>query len=286
MQVALSKKATLEFDFHDEALFVEADRGQLGQVLMNLITNAAEALGSGPGRIIASTSARYYSVNELQIFTPNPALPAGEYVSLTVSDTGPGMDADTQSKIFDPFFTTKFAGHGLGLAAVQGIVQRHHGAIGLESEPGKGATFTVLLPRALEPPSHSTKEAEVSLTGVGKRILVVDDEPQVLKILKLMIESDGFEVVTASSGYAALEVFSREHGMINCVLLDLSMPDLDGEETLHALRKIQPDVRVVINSGFTEQETLKRFQNLAVIGVLHKPSPQEVLVAKIHEASN
>ena len=237
LQVALSKKVTLEFDLHDEALFVEADRGQLGQVLMNLITNGAEALGSGPGRVIASTSARYYSLDELLIFAPNAALAAGEYVSLTVSDTGPGMDAETQSKIFDPFFTTKFTGRGLGLAAVQGIVQRHHGAIRLESEPGKGATFTVLLPRALEPPSHPTKEAEVSLTGVGKRILVVDDEPPVLKILKRMIESDGFEVVTASSGYEALEVFSREHGTIDCVLLDLTMPDLDGEETLHALLK-------------------------------------------------
>ena len=285
LHVALSKKATLEYKLCDEALFLEADRAQLDQVLMNLITNAAEALANEPGRIVASTGQRAFDADELARFQPGVPLAAGRYVWVTVSDTGCGMSPETLTKIFDPFFTTKFTGRGLGLAAVRGIILRHHGGISIESELGRGTTFTVLLPRADPPEKDSRPVKEVDQQWSAKRVLVVDDEPQVRKTLARVLRASGFEVVQARDGREAIEVFRREQDSIDCVLLDLSMPELGGDETFRELQKIRHDVRVVLNSGYTEQDILDRFEGVGFAGVLQKPTARDVLVAKLREAS-
>jgi signal transduction histidine kinase len=284
LNVTMSKKAHLHYELGEQPLYVEGDKAQLGQVLMNLITNAAEAFGEGSGEIVASIDAVHSDGSELHTLQPGASLAPGEYVRITVSDAGCGMDDETQQKIFDPFFTTKFTGRGLGLAAVRGIVLRHHGAIGLESQLGKGTKFTLLLPRTegaervLDPPA-----ASVDGHG-GKCVLVVDDEPQVRKVLGRILETEGFEVMRAADGREAVEIFEAQADLIDCVLLDLTMPELDGAETFRELKRIRGDVRVVLSSGFAEDDILNRFKGVGFAGVLQKPTPKDVLIAKIHEA--
>jgi len=285
LQVTLSKKAKLEYELSEDELLVKADKAQLGQVLMNLITNAAEAVGNDVGRIVVSTDLRHYDEEELErLQPPSDVLAAGDYVRIKVADTGSGMTAETQAKIFDPFFTTKFTGRGLGLAAVHGIVRRHLGGIELESKLGEGTTFSVILPRAEALQSESNPPAENARHLSRKRVLVVDDESNVRQVLVAILENAGFEVLSARDGREAIKIFGQELEAIDCVLLDLSMPELDGEETFIALKGIKHDVRVVLNSGYTEQEILDRFEGAGLAGVVKKPTPSATLVAKIHEA--
>ncbi len=176
VQAALSKKATLEYDLYDGRIFIEGDENQLLQVVMNLITNAAEAIGDSQGRIVVRTEPANYDVQTLRGLDSQVELPAGRYVRLTVSDNGCGMDAATVARIFDPFFTTKLTGRGLGLAAVNGIVRGHGGTILLDSQVGVGTTFTVLLP-IVETPVGEEASSELPAVAISsKQILVVDDE--------------------------------------------------------------------------------------------------------------
>lgn len=285
LQVTLSKKATLEYKLCDEPLFVEADRAKIDQVIMNLITNASEALANDPGRILASTGTRYYNADELERFQRGAGLAAGDYNWFTVSDTGCGMNPETQKRVFDPFFTTKSTGRGLGLAAVRGIILRHNGAIGIKSEVSSGTTFTVLLPRASRPKKESKPETKSAQVRSSKCVLVVDDEMLVREALVRILRKAGFTVLQAGDGREAIEVFHKEQNSIDCVLLDLSMPELDGEETFRELRKIRHDLPVVLQSGYAEQDILNRVLGAGFAGVLQKPTQTDVLLAKLHEVS-
>jgi len=285
-QVALSKKATLVFDLHDAPLGVLADRSQLRQVIMNLITNAAEAIGEAEGRIVLGTRSTAYTRKEIELLHSGSNIEPGEYVRFWVSDTGAGMSPTTQARIFDPFFTTKSGGRGLGLAAVQGIVRGHRGAILLESTPGTGSTFSVLLPRASLPDEVPAATPEIEAEPQGELVLVVDDEPQVRRIVGDMLESAGYRVIRAGDGQEAIDVFRHEADAIDCVLLDLSMPKLDGEEVFRELRKIRDDVPVVLSSGFAEQEILDRFRGAGLAGILQKPARMGTLLARISQATH
>ena len=284
-KVTLSKKAYLEYDLSPEPMFVEADRAQMNQVVMNLITNAAEALGDGEGNIVVTTSAQTFDRQELDRHHGRVKLETGEYVRMEVSDTGCGMDLKTVERIYDPFFTTKFAGRGLGLAAVQGIVRGHKGAINVESEDGRGTIFAVLLPRVRASAACSeVRQSKLIARGaMGKRILVVDDEPAVREVQARLLERAGYDVLSASDGQEAVEIFEREGDSIDCVLLDFSMPRLDGEETMHALRKLRGDVCVVLTSGFTEQEMLNRSSANGFNAIIHKPFARAALLKTIRE---
>lgn len=282
LQVTMSKKARLDYGLSSEALFVEADRGQLGQVIMNLITNAAESLEGGSGTITVQTDLCPFTSEELAKLQPSMPLESGVYVRLRVADTGCGMSDEVKGRIFDPFFTTKFTGRGLGLAAVQGIVLRHHGAIDLQSEPGRGTTFTVLLPYAEAPVEQQASERVHRAPGL-KRVLIVDDELMLRRTLGRILQRAGFEVLQAANGREAIEVYRAECRTIDCVLLDFSMPDLDGEETFQELRRIRPDVQAVLNSGCAEREMMLRFKDVGFAGMLQKPTPRDVLVAMIQQ---
>jgi signal transduction histidine kinase/ActR/RegA family two-component response regulator len=285
LQVAISKKASLEYDLSDAPLIVEGDKSQLGQVFMNLITNASEALMTETGQVLISTGLSHYDTVDLEAFQIGNAQTAGSYVWLKVSDTGCGMDAETQAKIFDPFFTTKFTGRGLGMAAVRGIVLRHKGHIQITTEPSSGTTFTVLLPSTTPQGLEVNPEEKAAPKSRSKRIMIVDDEPQVRKTLDRLLSMSGFEVVQAKGGREAIDVFRSENQAIDCVLLDLSMPDLAGEETFRELKKIRPDVRVVLNSGYAEQEILDRIKGAGFAGLLHKPTPMNVLLETLQEVT-
>jgi signal transduction histidine kinase/ActR/RegA family two-component response regulator len=286
LQVAMSKKTSLKYNLSDASLIVEGDKSQLGQVFMNLITNASEALMLKSGQVLISTGLSHYDTTELEAFQIGNSQTAGFYVWLKVSDTGCGMDAETKEKIFDPFFTTKFTGRGLGMSAVRGIVLRHKGHIQITTEPGSGTTFTVLMPSASPQSLELNPEEKTSPKRSAKRVMIVDDEPHVRKTLDRLLRMSGFEVVQAKGGREAIDVYRSKNESIDCVLLDLSMPDLDGEETFRELKKIRPDVRVVLNSGYAEQDLLDRIEGAGFAGLLHKPTPINVLVETLQEITN
>jgi signal transduction histidine kinase/ActR/RegA family two-component response regulator len=277
----VARTAVLDLDLAPGLPPVEGDATQLRQVVMNLITNASDALGGAPGTIRVSTALRWCRADAPAAPGCAP-LPAGRHLELAVSDTGCGMDQATIARVFEPFFTTKATGRGLGLAAVQGIVRGHHGAIAIDSQPGGGTTFRVLLPPSERPiPAGEPPRARGALSG---RVLVVDDEAPLRDLAREMLAGLAVETLEASDGLAAVEVFLAERRRIDLVLLDLTMPRLGGVETLRRLRAIDPAVRAVVTSGYTAQEIGLRFGDGPPDGFLHKPYTQEALAAAVQAA--
>jgi len=272
LEVSVSKKATVRYFLAEGLPAVESDATQIRQVIMNLITNASDALGDMGGVITILTGVMECDEAYLSGSYLDDGLPGGKYVYLEVSDTGCGMDAEILSKVFDPFFTTKFVGRGLGLAAVLGIVRGHKGAIKVYSEVGKGTTFKILLPAAEWKPGERVKTAEQGvLAQGGGTILLVDDDPLVLDIASEMLAQLGFQVLTASNGREGLKVFRIHSDEITCVILDLTMPVMGGEETFRELRSLRSDVRVILSSGYNQQDVTQRFVGRGLSGFIQKP---------------
>ena len=280
IESSISKKASLTFRFAEDLPLFEGDATQIRQIVMNLIINASEALGEEGGRITISTGCQF--CDRAYLDTSNAAFQAGlseplsegEYVFLEISDTGCGMDAETQEKIFDPFFTTKFTGRGLGMAAVLGIVRGHKGVIKLYSELGKGTTFKVLFSARQEIASPNNVETEpaTKTTWRGKgTILVADDEDSVCFVCQEMLEQCGFKTLTAADGKIALDLFDRHRDEIVCVILDLTMPNMDGEQAFHEIKRLNSGVKVLLSSGFDEQEIAQRFAGRGLAGFIQKP---------------
>ncbi len=276
VEVSISKKAALSLNLTRPLLRVEADATQIHQVVMNLIINASEALGDNNGTIIVSTSQMHCERSYLAGLWPSEDLPEGLYIVLDIADSGCGMDKDTLAKIFDPFFTTKFTGRGLGMAAVFGIIRGHKGAIKIYSEPGKGSVFKILLPASTSPvESSGDVVCRDDWKGSGT-VLLVDDEEIVRSIGSEMLKELGFEVITANDGQDALDIMQSRTG-ISIVLLDLTMPRLDGEEAFKELRKIKPDIKVIMSSGYNEQDVTQRFVGKGLAGFVQKPYKLSVL---------
>ena len=247
---------------------------------MNLVINASEAIGDKSGVIALTTGLTRVDRAYLAGTMLASELTEGEYVFLEVSDNGCGMNAETQARIFDPFFTTKFTGRGLGLAAVLGIVRGHKGALKVYSEPGRGTTFKLLFPAA----SGASDAAAEGPSAPGRwqgrgTVLVVDDEETIRSTVARMLLLTGFEPVLVADGREAVEVFRADPGRFVLVLLDLTMPHMDGEETFTELRRLRADVRVVLMSGFNQQEALVRFPGKGLASFLQKPFNVETLRA-------
>jgi len=285
LEVSISRKVTLRYDLAEGLPAVEADPSQLRQVVMNLITNASEAIGDRSGTICIRTGCVHADRDYLSLLLLNQGLPEGDYVCLEVSDTGSGMDAETRARIFDPFFTTKFTGRGLGLAAVQGIVRGHKGTILVYSEPGRGTTFKILLPScgSAPPVEKPAPPKQEDPRRAGGTVLVVDDEEAVRQVAREILERSGFTVLTARDGLEGLEVFRQHAGGIVVVLLDLTMPRLNGEEVLRGLQEIRRDVRVILTSGYSELEATRRFAGRGLAGFVQKPFELSVLVRKVKD---
>lgn len=280
VQVAVSKKTNLEYALIDQPVFVEGDENQLLQVIMNLVTNAAEAIGEDEGLIVVKTELVNYDEEALRSLDPQSDLPPGEYLHLSVQDDGAGMDAETLSRIFDPFFTTKFTGRGLGLSAVKGIVSQHGGAIKIDSKAGKGTTFTVVLPTSERVHRAKKTDAPPPPDTGQKCVLIADDEKSIRDVLCLQLKHAGFKVLTASDGRQAIDVFSEHHESIDCVLLDFSMPKCSGKEAQQALHAIRAEIPIILMSGFSEQKVVDRFRDTRIAGSLQKPfSAREMLKA-------
>ncbi len=272
LQVSVSKRIALHYDLDPAAPVIAADATQIRQVLMNLVINASEAVADAHGTIRISTGLAPFGPEGLRDLRGGSDLPQGDYALLEVADTGCGMSPETQARIFDPFFTTKFAGRGIGLAAVLGIIRGHKGALKLDSRVGEGTTFTLLFP-AVRDAAVAAPEAEGSRDpwrGHG-RVLVVDDEETVRTAAARMLGRLGFDVATAVDGLEAVELFRAAPHSFALVLMDLTMPRLDGEEAFQQLLAIRPGVRVVLMSGFSEQEAVSHFAGKGLASFLQKP---------------
>ena len=270
LEVSISKSAVLRLSPFRSLPAVEADATQLRQVVMNLVINASEAIGERSGVIAITTGCMDCDRDYLKNAWMAENLVEGLYVYLEVADSGCGMDALTMGKLFDPFFTTKFTGRGLGMAAVLGIVRGHKGAIKVYSELNKGTTFKILLPASDRPVALFNEDPRLDdWRGFGT-VLLVDDEETVRGIGAEMLRSIGFDVVTANDGRHAVTVFAQTPDII-FVVMDLTMPHMDGEQCFRELRQLQPDLKVVMSSGYSEHEVSQKFYGKGLAGFVQKP---------------
>lgn len=267
----ISKNSRLVFDLSPDLPAVNADATQLQQVVMNLITNANDALEGREGVISVSTGTLDVDAAYLESTYLDDRLVPGRYVFLDVQDNGVGMDTATKARIFDPFFTTKFTGRGLGLAALLGILRGHRGAVKVDSEPGKGTKFRILLPCTTLAVATDAPVANVVSGARAMVVLVVDDEKLVQSAVKNILKRSGCAVLLAGSGLDAMSLFVEHLREIDVVLLDLTMPGMTGEEVFFEMRKLRSDVRIVISSGFDESSTAHLLREDTKASFLAKP---------------
>ena len=261
---------------------------QIRQVILNLLTNAAEAIGNEPdGRVLLRTTAQRLDAGTVAECYPEQRLAPGPYVRLEVSDNGCGMSEETMARIFDPFFTTKFTGRGLGLAALRGIVRGHHGGIRITSQPGEGTVFSLVFPVAearatvaatlVDAPSDPMDLAHTTA-------LVVDDEEGLRTLMVAALEEEGCTVYEASDGVEGLAQFEAHRDEIDVVVLDLTMPRLGGDEVFRRIRSVSPDTRVILCSGYTEEDIVRRFDGQGLSAFLEKPFKPSELLEKVAAA--
>lgn len=287
MSASVGKKVGIQLELSSPLPPVDGDASQLGQVVMNLAINAAEAIGDKTGVITIRTGS-------LQLGSASPgatswlaeSLSPGPYVYLEVADTGCGMDEVTRRRIFDPFYTTKFTGRGMGLATVMGIVKGHRGAIEVTSQVGVGTTFRLLFPEghraAVRKPAHAPAPSPGRM-GKGV-ILLVDDEESIRQLGKRMLQRLGFSVLVAGDGVEALDVHGEKRAEIRCVILDMTMPRMNGKETFAELRQRDPDLPVIICSGFHEEDIVAQLGRDKFSGFLQKPFDMTNLSASLKVA--
>lgn len=282
MEVSIEKDVVIKYQLAENLPLIEADAAQIQQVILNLITNANEAIEGRSGIISFGTGVIHADRLYLDQTIAESNLQEGRYVYLEVSDTGKGMDSQTIKKIFDPFFTTKFTGRGLGMSAVLGIVRGHQGALRVYSEEGKGTTFKVLFPapkQLLEvTDSESVKDEGWSAHGT---VLIVDDEETIREVAGMMLEDMGFETIGAENGWEGLHHYQKHQDKIVAVLLDMTMPKMDGRECYRELRRLNPEVKVILSSGYTEQDATSRFVGKGLAGFIQKPYSPEQLQQKM-----
>ena len=285
LEVSVGKKNSVVCEFETPLPAVDGDPSQISQVILNLVVNASEAMGERHGAITIRTGVKRCEAPLSTTRWLKEELPAGRYVFFEVADNGCGMDEATEQRMFDPFFTTKFTGRGLGLSTVMGIVRGHRGMIEVSSRLGFGTTIRVLFPEGhLVPEKRARMDKPVAVRKGTGAILVVDDEELVLTLGQRMLSRLGYKVLTAASGSVALDLFRQRHSEIEAVLLDLTMPEMDGHEVAERLREIKPGVRIIICSGFNKEDVVARFGTLKLSGFLQKPYTLDMLSSCLRSA--
>ena len=272
LAAAITKHISFELDLDERIPPVTGDPSQLQQVIMNLVINGAEAIGSGAGTISIHTRAVDLNHAEaLQWPLGGHSLIPGAFIQIEVRDTGCGMSPEVQARIFDPFFSTKAKGHGLGLSAVLGIIRGHRGGLAVTSAVGVGTTFRILLPAGLPETAFPEPVSPGTPRTVRRTVLVIDDEDYMLEVVRDALATRGHESLLALSGEQGIELMSLHGDRIDLVLLDLTMPGLGGVETFRRLRTVAPRVPVVLSSGFAEEEATAQMRGLDLTGFLQKP---------------
>jgi nitrogen-specific signal transduction histidine kinase/CheY-like chemotaxis protein len=282
LKVSVSKHAALETDLAADLPAVRASASQIRQIVMNLITNSSEAIGETDG-VIRVTTERVTVVRDRSGATPQ-RVAEGDYVELEVSDTGRGMSLETQARVFDPFFTTKSAGHGLGLSVVQGIVRVLGGAIQLESEPGRGTTFRILLPSvgqlapARLPVSSSPASEELKQAGM---VLVVEDEAPLRLAIAKILHKSGFDVLEAADGTTALNMIREHKDTIAVLLLDITLPGTPSRAVLTEARHLLPNIKVIVTSAYGQNQVDASFPGMKIDSFIRKPFQLGNLLSQI-----
>jgi hemerythrin-like metal-binding protein len=288
MRASLSRKAALRVETAPDLPAMMGDVPQIQQVIMNLVLNASEAVDTESGVITIATGVEELDAEAIERSFKGQGLVPGTFVYLEVIDNGPGMPPAVQARIFDPFFTTKFTGRGLGLSAIQGIVRSHRGGIRVSSEPWKGTSFKLVFPASSEAPAVLAEappflESLEEYRGTGT-ILVVDDEDPLRTVAVRALQIVGFSTLEARDGLEALQVFEGNQPRIRLILMDLTMPRMDGEEAYRALRRSGVLVPVILSSGFTEHDVIQHFRGRGIAGFLQKPYRLQVLLAMVRKA--
>jgi len=276
LEVSISKNCSLGFDFEPGLPAIEGDITQIRQVVLNLIVNAAEAIGEKePGEIL------------LKVSLQTEGSSTRKQVCLEVSDNGCGMDARTQEKIFEPFFTTKFTGRGLGLSAIQGIVQGHRACLEVKSTPDQGSVFKVLFPASDKSPTQAAANTDSGCDWQTQgTVLVVDDESDIRDVAREMFKMMGLEVITASDGDEGIAMFRDKHQDLSLVLLDMTMPRVNGAEAYRQFQQIDSSVPTVISSGFNQDSASSQFEGESFSGFIQKPYLYRDLVKVTRQAIN
>jgi CheY-like chemotaxis protein len=272
LKSTLPQNAVITSEFSANIPIIKGDPSQLHQVVMNLIINASEAIGTKQGKV--NVSLAKFEVIEGNSFECHfgELIPPGEYVCLEVTDNGCGMDDQTKWKLFEPFFTTKFVGRGLGMSAVLGIIRSHGGKLQLFSQLGQGTTFKVYLPALVGEFSVNSDEGSSTSAWQGSgTILLVEDEEQIRFIAKKLLEMFGFTVLVAVNGKEALEMYRKNSADVTLVLTDMGMPVMDGYELFEELKKLKPELPIIISSGYGDAAVKKRIKSHEIAGIISKP---------------
>lgn len=285
LKVSTPKNVRVTYQLDPALPLLDGDPVQMRQVVLNLLTNAAEAIGDQrAGSVVIRTDSCTLDANMVENFYPGQDLEPDSYVRLEVSDDGAGMSAETQSKIFDPFFTTKFAGRGLGLAALRGIVRGHRAGIRISSREGEGTVFTLIFPargQRPEPGGHPASEDHALVTMENTRVLLVDDEEGLRSLMAIALEEAGCTVFQAADGEEGMAQFRRHEHELDVVVLDLTMPRLSGDEVFRRIRASRPETPIILCSGYTEEDISRQFDGLGLSGFIEKPFTPSELIEKI-----
>jgi PAS domain S-box-containing protein len=280
LKVSISKKVRLQFEFDAQLPAVEADPAQIQQVIMNLVTNASEAIGDAEGEILLSVRTVDLDAAHTAIVHPTTPIAPGRYLCLLVRDTGIGMSPETLARIFDPFFTTKFSGRGLGMSAMLGILKAHQAGIAVKSSPGQGTEFQVFLPATDAPVAPLVPQPATSVAPGQVTLLVVDDEPNILEATTVMLRQMDIQVIQARDGREAVEAYAKAGDSIRAVLMDLTMPRMDGLEAATEIHRLNPRARIVLTSGFSPSPNMD-LGSAGVTGFLQKPFGKAALLAAL-----
>lgn len=275
----IDKSIEMELDMAYDLRPAICDAGQVQQALLNICINARDAMPSGGKLVLSTKNTALYADDVKAMFDVSP----GDYVQISVSDTGIGMDKDTQEHIFDPFFTTKEKGTGLGLSLVYGIIKKHGGFIQVWSEPGKGTEFRLYLPACVAGDACSEVEKSTEFRRGAETVLVVDDEPMIRDLVKEILERQGYSVLTAASGVEAVSIYQQNAGRIGLVLLDMVMPHMNGREVFQRLRDINPGVRIVVSSGYSHDRDADYLLEQGAVGFVQKPYRRPDLLRAVEE---
>jgi len=287
LTASLPKKVRLKTEFPNDGPIIHADAVQVRQILTNLVVNAGESIGAGEGEVVVATHVIPAADIRASKLYPSDWEPQHDsYACLEVSDTGAGMDQETLERIFEPFFSTKFTGRGLGLAIVLGSVKAQEGVVIVESTPGRGSVFRVFLPVVGQKVGPPGKQGLAETVTAGDRglVLLVDDEPALRRMAQTMLKRLDYEVITAADGLEALEVFRKQQDRVRCVLLDLTMPGMDGWETLDELRALRPGLPVVLASGYNKTQVMAGYHAELPQAFLHKPYEMKELESALDTA--
>ena len=288
LRATISKRMTLTYNLEPSLPLIRADPAQLRQIIMNVVTNASEAHGDKEGEISITTTELEPTTFEVQSWYLLGDPPTTRCPMLQVQDSGCGMKAEMIPKIFDPFFSTKFPGRGLGLAALLGITRAHSATIAVKSQPGMGTKFCLIFPSTQEeskPEKSSLLSVPTTKAVLEKKpvILIIDDEEEVRVACSLILQELGCRALVAADGEVGLQVFEQHQTDITAVLLDLTMPKLDGQQCYKKIRELNAQVPVILSSGYSEEEAMKQFQNSGINAFIQKPYQVEVLIQKIQE---